>query len=78
MPDPTTAPALSSPGGARRDRAGAGGPALGESVISASNLIARYGLLIAFLLTIVLFSLARPDTFPTWKREVDPDAAAPR
>jgi ribose transport system permease protein len=31
----------------------------------ANGLLAKYGLLGAFLLTIVVFSLARPDTFPT-------------
>jgi ribose transport system permease protein len=28
--------------------------------------VAKYGLLVAFVLTILVFSLARPHTFPTW------------
>src|SRR5688572_11101855 len=32
-----------------------------------SALISKYGLLGAFLLTILFFSLARSDTFPTWR-----------
>lgn len=65
MPDHSTVPALSSPA---EPAATEPAPAAERSVsrISASNLIARYGLLIAFLITIVIFSIARPNTFPTW------------
>lgn len=34
--------------------------------MNVNNLLARYGLLLAFLLTIIIFSIARPHTFPTW------------
>src|SRR4051794_32865405 len=30
-------------------------------------IISRYGLIFAFLLTILVFSLARPHSFPTWR-----------
>lgn len=34
--------------------------------VGGSSLAAEYGLLIVFVLTILVFSLARPHTFPTW------------
>ena len=32
-----------------------------------SSIVSRYGLLVAFVVTIMLFSLARPDSDPTWR-----------
>jgi ribose transport system permease protein len=39
--------------------------AAGRRAGSFTELASRYGLLVAFLLTIVVFSIARPSTFPT-------------
>src|SRR4051794_28787500 len=39
--------------------------ATGRRAGSLTETASRYGLLVAFLLTIVVFSIARPSTFPT-------------
>jgi ribose transport system permease protein len=64
MPENTTAAALTSPA----EPSPAVPPPARTRVaprVDLSNLLARYGLLLAFLITIVIFSLARPNTFPT-------------
>ena len=38
-----------------------------RSRTSAADIAGRYGLLIAFLLTILFFSIAKPHVFPTWR-----------
>jgi ribose transport system permease protein len=39
---------------------------VGRSVERARGILARYGVLLAFVAVVLVFSLARPSTFPTW------------
>lgn len=32
-----------------------------------NNFLARYGVLVAFVVVVIVFSIAKPDTFPTWE-----------
>jgi ribose transport system permease protein len=60
--EPATATAGASGGG------GGAAPAPGRSSRDAiGEFLARYGVLIAFVLMVLVFSLAKPDTFPTWE-----------
>lgn len=76
MPEETTTPATAAGASAEADAARtgpAGGPAGREPARVATrsrndvvnDVLARYGLLIAFAVTVVIFSVARPDSFPT-------------
>ncbi len=67
MPEERTSPAVAepkAPPAGEKAEATAGRPVRARSS-KASSLLARYGLLAAFGLTIIVFSLARPESFPT-------------
>ena len=51
---------------ARPERGPKRGPAARSRGDVINSLLAKYGLLIAFAITIIIFSLARPESFPTW------------
>ncbi len=53
-------------GGSPAPGAAPAGPEHRRAAKLATNLLPRYGVLIAFLLVIVVFSLAKPHIFPTW------------
>src|SRR5262245_28139695 len=61
-------PARNGPGGAaaRRGLAAAGGPRLARGLELVRDVLAKYGALIAFGITVLVFSLLKPDTFATW------------
>ena len=60
-------------GGAAADRPAGGAPPSRGATSRRSGrelaevVLAKYGVLIAFVVMIIVFSLARPDSFPTWE-----------
>lgn len=68
MPDETTTRAEAATSGAEaqaaRPESQNGGPPRSRSD-GLNSLLSKYGLLVAFAVTIVIFSLARPESFPT-------------
>src|SRR4051794_10158160 len=61
--DPAARPDDASPGG-DRDAPAAGAGARGRFALN--DFLPRYGVLVAFVVMIIVFSIAKPDTFPTW------------
>jgi len=68
MAQPTTAAAPAGPSAGARSRA---------ARERASSLLSRYGVIFAFIVVVIVFSVARPSTFPTWTnaREILANAA---
>src|SRR5262245_55588743 len=61
-------PARNGPGGAAAGGglAAGAGPGLARALDLLRDLLAKYGALIAFGITVLVFSLLKPDTFATW------------
>jgi ribose transport system permease protein len=79
MADSTPATALPPKAQPDTQRSGDETPAPARGRISAADLASRYGLLVAFLLTILFFSIARSSVFPTGRNaeSILTSAAAP-
>jgi ribose transport system permease protein len=58
--------AASAPGAEPSEGAAAAAVRRRETVDRLNSILARYGLLVAFAVMILAFSLAKPDSFPTW------------